>query len=140
MRHGILLTLAAVAITAGFAGCGTLGKHYDEDLSAPDPYAPTFTVAGRISVESKPTGAMITMNGAQIGPSPVSIPVELDVSGNFVDPVEIAVDFTVIAPVRGSSNVVTAKYHHGDLAPKLLVLARPSDGGIQSLGSVLSKR
>lgn len=140
MRPVILITLAAVAITAGFTGCGTLGKHYDEDLSAPDPYAPTFTVSGRISVESKPTGAMITMNGAQIGISPTSIPIELDGSGNFVDLVEISADFTVVNPVRGVSNVVTARYRHGDLAPKLLVLARPADGGIQSLGSVLSKR
>ena len=140
MRPVILISLAAVALAAGFAGCGTLGKHYDEDLAAPDPYAPTFTVAGRISVESKPTGAMITFNGTQLGASPVSIPVDLDASGNFVDVVDISSDFTVIAPVRGASNVVTARYRHGDLAPKLLVLARPADGGIQSLGSVLSKR
>lgn len=130
-----------VAFLAALAGCGTLGKHYDEDLSqAPATPARDASVTGRISVESRPAGAMITINDAQSGTAPVSVAVELDASGAFLDGIEITADFSVVNPVRGVSHVVTARFRRGEPAPKLLILARAADGGIQSLGNVLIQK
>lgn len=138
MRHGFWIALAAVAAVTGFAGCGSLGKHYDESTEA-DVAAPAGLMAN-ISVESKPTGAMISLNGSEVGASPTNVRVEVDRAGNVIGAVEITADFGLIAPVRGVSHLVIAKYKNGEPAPRLLILARPADGGIQSLGNILLRR
>jgi hypothetical protein len=138
MRHGFWIALASLAAVTGFAGCGTLGKHYDESTEA-DVAAPAGLMA-TISVETKPTGAMISLNGSEVGTSPTNVRVEVDRSGLIIGSVEISADFGVIAPVRGVSHIVTAKYKNNDPAPRLLILARPADGGIQSLGNILLRR
>ncbi len=138
MRHGFWIALASVAAVTGLAGCGSLGKHYDESTEA-DVAAPAGLMAS-ISVESKPTGAMISMNGSEVGASPTNVRVEVDRAGKMIGYVEVTADFSLIAPVRGVSHIVTTKYKNGDPAPRLLILARPADGGIQSLGNILLRR
>jgi hypothetical protein len=138
MRHGYWIALAAVAAVTALAGCGTLGKHYDESTEAD--VAPPAGLMASISVETKPTGARISLNGAEVGASPTNVRVEVDRSGNIIGFFEITADFGVIAPVRGVSHTVTANYKNGDPAPRLLILARPADGGIQSLGNILLLR
>ena len=138
MRPGFWIALTAVAAATALTGCGSLGKHYDDSTEA-DVAAPAGLMAS-ISVESKPTGAMISLNGSEVGTSPTNVRVEVDRSGTVIGAVEITADFALVAPVRGVSHLVTAKYKNGEPAPRLLILARPADGGIQSLGNILLRR
>jgi hypothetical protein len=131
-----------VAFIAALASCGTLGKHYDESLSqapAPPP-AEGYAVPVRISIDTKPTGAMISINGAQVSTSPTSMGVELDAAGTFVESVEVMADFSIVNPVRGVSHTVTVSFRRGEPAPKLLILARAADGGIQRLDSAMNRK
>jgi hypothetical protein len=135
MKPQVPLTVLAVA--AVLAGCGTLGKHYDEGLSqAPAAPAEGYAVPVRISIDTKPTGAMISINGAQVSTSPTSMGVELDAAGT----VEVSADFSVVNPVRGVSNTVSVNFRRGESAPKLLILARAADGGIQRLDSAMNRK
>jgi hypothetical protein len=135
-----LLFLTAAGITL-LAGCGTLGKHYDDDLSqAPPPPAEGYAVPVRISIDTKPTGAMIAINGAQTSTSPTSMGVELNADGTFAEAVEVTADFSVVNPVRGVSHTVTVNFRRGEDAPKLLILARAADGGIQRLDRAMNRK
>ena len=139
MKPQVPLTVLAVA--AVLAGCGTLGKHYDEGLSqAPAAPAEGYAVPVRISIDTKPTGAMISINGAQVSTSPTSMGVELDAAGTFVESVEVMADFSIVNPVRGVSHTVTVSFRRGEIAPKLLILARAADGGIQRLDSAMNRK
>jgi hypothetical protein len=141
MKTRLLSSFAAAAILAGLAACGTLGKHYDEELSqTPAPPAEGFAVPVRISIDTKPTGAMISINGAQVSTSPTGMAVELDAAGTFVEPVEVMADFSVVNPVRGVSHTVTVTFRRGERAPRQLILARAADGGIQRVGNDLLQK
>jgi hypothetical protein len=141
MSPHLALVLIASACFACLAGCGTLGKHYDEDLSqAPAPRTEGFTVPVRISIDTKPTGAMIAINGAQTSTSPTSMGVELNADGTFAEATEVSADFSIVNPVRGVSHTVTVSFRRGEPAPKLLILARAADGGIQRLDSAMNRR
>ena len=66
--------------------------------------------------------------------------VELDAAGTFVESVEVSADFSVVNPVRGVSNTVSVNFRRGESAPKLLILARAADGGIQRLDSAMNRK
>jgi hypothetical protein len=141
MKARLLCSLAAAAVIAGLAGCGTLGRHYDEELSqAPAAPREGYAVPVRISIDTKPTGAMISINGAQVSSSPTSMGVELNPDGTFAEAVEVTADFSVVNPVRGVSHTVSVNFRRGEPAPKLLILARAADGGIQRLDRAMGQK
>ncbi len=127
--------LPFVVLAAALAGCESSVTYTAGD--GPAPAAPVGSMlARRLTVQSRPRGAMISVNGTSVGEAPVQVEIKIDEAGRLLDSIDLAADYAISNPVRGALNVVTITLKRGEIPPRELLLARAADGGIQRTGTV----
>ncbi len=127
---------ALAAIAAGLAGCAS-HETYTVGGGEPASQRANGPVTRSMTVESKPIGATISVNGAEEGNSPIRVTLKLDRDGRLLENLDVSADYSIVNPIRGTSHVVATTLRRGEVPPPELLLARPADGGIQRLGRVV---